>query len=186
MKPFGTFLSAVTFFHVSEFVLASIYMRKDLSRRSWLISEPYCVAMLLACLEYWLEIRYCSILKFKVISRAGLAGVITGEVIRKTAMVTAKHNFTHDVKFERQQEHVLVTQGIYRYCRHPGYLGWLVWVLGTQALLANPICLAGFSIVAWKFFQERIAVEEQQLRLFFGESYSQYAAKTPTLIPFIR
>lgn len=28
--------------------------------------------------------------------------------------VTAKHNFTHDVKFERQQEHVLVTQGIYR------------------------------------------------------------------------
>ena len=33
MKPFVTFLSAVAFFHVSEFVLASIYMRKDLSRR---------------------------------------------------------------------------------------------------------------------------------------------------------
>lgn len=43
-----------------------------------------------------------------------------------------------------------------------------------------------YKLQAWKFFQERIAVEEQQLRLFFGESYSQYAAKTPTLIPFIR
>lgn len=148
MKPFVTFVLSVAFFHVSEFVLASVYMRKDLSRRckfcvmsgttcgrfsllypyglwitcasrlaAWLISEPYCVAMMLACLEYWLEIRYCSIFKFKVvgrkhtevditrvaaglvhpellgkgalqmISRAGLAGIVTGEVIRKTAMV---------------------------------------------------------------------------------------------------
>ena len=96
MKPFLNFLSAVAFFHVSEFVLASIYMRKDLSRRckcydavpamtaptffmqfhicpvwlnaAWLISEPYCVAMLLACLEYWLEIRYCSIVKLEVVA----------------------------------------------------------------------------------------------------------------------
>ncbi|DBA73683.1 TPA: hypothetical protein ACH3X2_009663 [Trebouxia sp. C0005] len=70
--------------------------------------------MLLACLEYWLEVTFCSIIKVQVISKAGLAGIVTGELIRKTAMVTAKHNFTHDVKFEKQQEHVLITQGIYR------------------------------------------------------------------------
>lgn len=186
MKPFVTFMSAVAFFHFSEFLLASVYMRKDLSRRSWLISEPYCLAMLLACLEYWLEVRFCSIIKIQVISKAGLAGILTGEFIRKTAMVTAKHNFTHDVKFEKQQEHVLVTQGIYRYCRHPGYLGWFIWVIGTQMLLMNPLCLTGFSFVAWKFFSERIAIEEQQLQRFFGNSYNTYAAQTPTLIPFIR
>ncbi len=33
MKPFVTFMSAVAFFHLSEFLLASMYMRKDLSRR---------------------------------------------------------------------------------------------------------------------------------------------------------
>jgi len=33
MKPFVTFMSAVAFFHFSEFLLASVYMRKDLSRR---------------------------------------------------------------------------------------------------------------------------------------------------------
>jgi len=33
---------------------------------AWLISEPYCIAMLLACLEYWLEVRFCSIIKFQV------------------------------------------------------------------------------------------------------------------------
>ncbi|DBA73682.1 TPA: hypothetical protein ACH3X2_009663 [Trebouxia sp. C0005] len=44
--------------------------------------------MLLACLEYWLEVTFCSIIKVQVISKAGLAGIVTGELIRKTAMVT--------------------------------------------------------------------------------------------------
>jgi len=39
---------------------------------------------------------------------------------------------------------------------------------------------------AWKFFSQRIAIEEQQLQRFFGNSYRQYAAQTPTLIPFIK
>ena len=25
--------------------------------------------------------------------------------------------------------------------RHPGYLGWLVWAVGMQLLLGNPICM---------------------------------------------
>ncbi len=34
-----------------------------------------------------------------------------------------------------------------RYIRHPGYLGWLVWAVGTQILLANPICTIAFAVV---------------------------------------
>ena len=34
-----------------------------------------------------------------------------------------------------------------RYLRHPGYAGWLLWVIGTQALLANPLCLVAFPIM---------------------------------------
>ena len=43
-----------------------------------------------------------------------------------------------------------------------------------------------FGMQAWKFFSERVAIEEQQLQRFFGNSYKTYAAQTPTLIPFIR
>lgn len=35
----------------------------------------------------------------------------------------------------------------FRYIRHPGYLGWLVWSVGTQVLLINPICTVLFGIV---------------------------------------
>ena len=28
--------------------------------------------------------------------------------------------------------------------RHPGYLGFLLWSVGTQVLLMNPLCTVGF------------------------------------------
>jgi uncharacterized membrane protein len=33
----------------------------------------------------------------------------------------------------------------YRYVRHPGYLGWFIWAVGTQVLLANPVCTLLFA-----------------------------------------
>lgn len=38
---------------------------------------------------------------------------------------------------------------------------------------------------AWRFFDQRIQVEEQLLANFFPE-YEAYAARTPTWIPFIQ
>ena len=40
--------------------------------------------------------------------------IIVGEVIRKTGMLTARSNFTHDVQIYKRDDHVLVTGGIYR------------------------------------------------------------------------
>ncbi len=34
-----------------------------------------------------------------------------------------------------------------RYIRHPGYLGFLLWCVGTQLLLVNPVSCITFTIV---------------------------------------
>lgn len=34
-----------------------------------------------------------------------------------------------------------------RYVRHPGYLGWYVWCIGTQLLLVNPLSCISFAYV---------------------------------------
>jgi protein-S-isoprenylcysteine O-methyltransferase Ste14 len=44
----------------------------------------------------------------------------------------------------------------------------------------------GACLQAQRFFSIRIAYEEQLLREFFGDSYSHYAARTPTWMPGIR
>ena len=114
--------------------------------------------------------------------QVGLVCVILGETLRKAGQLTAKQCFTHNISTRRREDHVLVTTGVYRYVRHPGYLGWLIWAVGTQVMLANPVSIALFAYTSWRFFAARIAFEEAALRRFFGAAYDAYAARTRTWI----
>lgn len=87
---------------------------------------------------------------FYWISYLGLCVCIAGEVLRKTAMLTAKSNFNHlvtsviknlfffyfnlfiQVQCEKNEGHKLVTHGVYGMFRHPSYVGWFYWSIGTQ------------------------------------------------------
>lgn len=66
------------------------------------------------------------------ISIIGLILCIMGEVLRKLAMFTANTNFNHIVQTVKERDHVLVTHGVYGLCRHPSYVGWFYWSIGTQ------------------------------------------------------
>lgn len=71
------------------------------------------------------------------VSLVGLALVVCGEVVRKLSMITAATNFNHYVQYRKQQDHQLVTHGIYSLCRHPSYVGWFLWSIGTQVSLSH-------------------------------------------------
>ncbi|KAG1668152.1 hypothetical protein FOA52_005144 [Chlamydomonas sp. UWO 241] len=160
-------------------------MRAELGFKSLLLSKPYCAAMAVATGEYWLELWLIPGLKQAPFpAYAGLCLVLLGEAVRKVGMLTAQASFTHMIRRERQPSHVLVTWGIYRFVRHPGYLGWAVWAVGTQVMLANPLSAVLFVAVVWRFFSDRIPYEERHLRRMFPE-YEQYALRTPTWMPFI-
>ncbi|GAQ82316.1 protein-S-isoprenylcysteine O-methyltransferase [Klebsormidium nitens] len=184
---FLVFVGLVAFFHVSEFTLAAVYDRDNLGYHSWLISPPYCLALLAACAEYWVESSLFPGMKGPdVVSLVGLVVALLGEAIRKTGIITAGSSFTHHIRHHREQNHRLITEGIYRYIRHPGYLGWFLWAVGLQAMLCNPVCFISFAIISWRFFATRIPYEEHFLVTFFGDRYDSYRKRTPTYIPFIK
>lgn len=86
----------------------------------------------------------------------GFAMLVFGQVIRTIAMAKAGSNFNHTVQMRKKQGHVLVTDGIYLWLRHPSYFGFFWWGLGTQVVLGNPVCLTGYLVVLWRFFRHRI------------------------------
>ena len=53
-------------------------------------------------------------------------------------------------------------------------------------MLCNPVCLFGYAVASWKFFNERIFDEEISLLNFFGEDYVDYQNKVGTGLPFIK
>eukprot|EP01092_Planopodium_desertum_P016588 TRINITY_DN92921_c0_g1_i1.p1 TRINITY_DN92921_c0_g1~~TRINITY_DN92921_c0_g1_i1.p1 ORF type:complete len:136 (-),score=9.03 TRINITY_DN92921_c0_g1_i1:407-754(-) len=112
---------------------------------------------------------------------------VIGGGIRMVAIATAQHNFTHEVASTKVTAHVLVTEGIYRYMRHPGYFGWFWWCVGMQILICNPVCAIGFFYYIRLWFKDRIEDEESEMERpdFFGDQYKEYKKKTPTYIPGI-
>lgn len=181
-------LFAIIFFHVSEYILAIIFHgRSNVTLRSLLISKNYLLAMIFSLLEYLIEIYLFPGLKEHWwASNFGLAMVVIGEIIRKLAIITAGRAFTHLIKIYHEEHHSLVTHGIYRFVRHPGYSGFLIWSIGTQIMLCNPISAVAFAVVVWRFFSQRIPYEEYFLRQFFGSQYDDYALKVPSGVPFVK
>eukprot|EP01027_Heterolobosea_sp_BB2_P007303 GEZU01010887.1.p1 GENE.GEZU01010887.1~~GEZU01010887.1.p1 ORF type:complete len:145 (-),score=24.81 GEZU01010887.1:34-468(-) len=144
--------------------------------------------MSLAVAEYFIESYFFPDFKprFWSISVLGFFLCLIGDSMRKAAMLTGKASFTHQIKYYKRQEHKLITHGIYRYVRHPGYLGWFIWSVGTQILLCNPVCSVIFFAWSAYFFYDRIPYEEKYLIRFFGDEYVRYRDRTPTYLPFVK
>lgn len=185
---FGFYVAALGFFHISEYILTSIYNPHTLAIDSFLLnhSKEYAIAALGSWIEYWVECYFFPGLKtLHYISTVGCIMVVCGEILRKVAMITAGSNFTHMVQYRKRDEHELVTTGVYSLFRHPSYVGWFYWSVGTQVVLCNPVCLLGYTAASWMFFKERIEDEEESLVLFFGEDYIEFKKRVGTGIPFI-
>lgn len=185
---FGWYMCSLSFFHYSEYLVTAIINPRSLSLDSFLLNHSleYTLAALSSWVEFTVEKLSAPELKqLNWISVVGLVMVLCGEALRKSAMLTAGSNFNHIVQNEKAQSHVLVTSGVYSYFRHPSYVGWFYWSIGTQVILCNPVCIVGYTIASWRFFRERIEEEELSLIHFFAEAYVEYKNKVPTGLPFI-
>ncbi len=78
----------------------------------------------------------------------------------------------------------LVTEGIYRYIRHPIYSAGLIGTWGI--FLKSPsLVAAGLSALATLFWILTARSEEAENVQFFGEAYRRYVKQTRMFIPFL-
>lgn len=84
-----------------------------------------------------------------------------------------------------QDEHRLVSDGPYRWLRHPSYTGALLIMLGVGLALGNWLSLAIMVVAFVPAYGYRIHVEEKALAQRFGDVYAAYARKRWRLLPFV-
>ncbi|CAD5231976.1 unnamed protein product [Bursaphelenchus xylophilus] len=187
MVFFTRYTLMLTLFHFSEFVFTALTNNENLKVDSflWNHSLEYWVAAITSWLEFGLESLFVPQLLVNYVSLFGVLICLTGEVIRKLAMWHASTAFTHLIAIRRNKGHNLITNGIYSVVRHPGYLGWFLWSIGTQIILCNPFCLMAYAYVSYRFFDDRIYEEERYLLEFFGKRYRDYKRRVPSGIPGI-
>ncbi len=112
---------------------------------------------------------------------AGLLILVAGLVIRWAAIWNLGSAFSANVAIRKAQR--VRTTGLYRYVRHPSYLGLVLIFLAIGIHSRNWISLAIVLVLPTVALLYRIRVEERALCAAFGEEYIAYSRMTKRLIP---
>lgn len=128
----------------------------------------------------FLSFRICNSL---IISQLGLCLILIGMGLRFILIITLGKFFTVDVTI--QKGHELKKDGLYRFIRHPSYLGSILSFIGFGLSLNNWISLLIISIPVTIALIYRIKVEEKLLTEQFGSIYTDYLDKTHKLLPWV-
>ncbi len=84
-----------------------------------------------------------------------------------------------------EEEHQLITNGIYSKLRHPMYTGAMLSIIGPFMGFRSFIVLILISIFNFWLLILRMNREEKMLISAFGEKYETYMKRTKRMIPFI-
>ena len=113
---------------------------------------------------------------------AGLSLCIVGLTIAIVAACTLKRFYSSTLVV--REDHQLITHGVYRFARHPLYLGVLIAIMGVPVYAPS---LNGFLILSLltPIILFRIKMEEDMLTEHFGDEYKAYRKATKKLVPFL-
>ena len=116
----------------------------------------------------------------EVVRWIGVALFAIGGALRLAPVFALGRRFSGLVAI--QTDHRLVTDGIYRFIRHPSYLGLIVntvgWALAFRSIIGILLAVLVIPIVV-----ARIRAEEALLLSHFGAQYEAYRARTWRIVP---
>ena len=110
----------------------------------------------------------------------GVPPAIAGVALMYATLTNLGKNLTDTVSIRR--EATLVTQGPYRWVRHPFYVTAALLMLAAALLSAN-LAIATSGLVVIALLVLRTPKEEQMLVERFGDDYRQYMAHTGRFFP---
>lgn len=96
---------------------------------------------------------------------------------------TLGKNYSQDVVI--MKEHNLVTNGIYKFIRHPQYLSQILSDLGAGLALLSYLVFLIALLIELPLFIARAILEEKILLKHFGEKFIAYKKQSGFIFPFI-
>jgi protein-S-isoprenylcysteine O-methyltransferase Ste14 len=113
---------------------------------------------------------------------AGLALLVIGFFAMIWATKYLAEQFSVQVTI--QKNHRLVTDGPYRFLRHPRYFGVLLFLAGFSLVFLSWLALllvaAMALVLGWRIYNEEILMREE-----FHADWESYSRRTGCLIPFV-
>ncbi len=123
------------------------------------------------------------IFDMSVYAYLGNAIMIAGFLFRIFATRTLKEYYTRTLKIQSDQK--VIYYGLYKYIRHPGYLGVMMLWVGASLASNNWLIFSIITLTSIIAYHYRMESEEEMLESAFGESYIEYKKRSWRLIPWV-
>lgn len=91
-------------------------------------------------------------------------------------------NYTQDIAIKKN--HQLITNGPFKFVRHPQYLSQILLDIGGAAATLSFI-LAPLALIQIPFLFLRASFEDKLLEKHFGENFRLYKKKSGMILPFV-
>ncbi len=133
------------------------------------------------------SIPYLEILEVEIplaLRLLGVLGVIVSTIFLVWTTKTLGTNFSP--KLELRQNHQLVTDGPYRWIRHPMYMGNAFWIVAFTLMSSWWVFIIYLVLFVTFIMIIRTPLEEQMMLERFGEQYRRYMDKTGRFVPKIK
>lgn len=114
----------------------------------------------------------------------GFVFVVLGFIECMIARYNLSDNWTNSYEYQIKEKHKLITNGIYKYVRHPIYGG--MWLMGIGMLLVagsySVVIFTPFVFIGINYLANR---EEKLLTKHYGKKYLNYMKTSKKFIPFL-
>ncbi len=134
-------------------------------------------AVMLALSGYFYPLLQIHCLPYRFLVMAGAVLIVIGIPFWLMAAATVMRAYNADS---------LVTSGVFRWCRHPLYASWVVFIAPGIVLLLNSWPLLTTPLFMYFLLRRLVRREEEYLAAVFGTKYLDYQARVPCILPYGR
>jgi protein-S-isoprenylcysteine O-methyltransferase Ste14 len=126
---------------------------------------------------------YFAFLDSVLVAFTGLIFYIIGAIIALASRIQLGR-YGHGM-IAIEENHELLTTGLYKTVRHPLYTGGLLGRIGIALTIRSYVTGFLYFLAYFMVFRARMTIEEELLLAEFGEEYEVYMQQTKRLIPRI-
>ena len=138
------------------------------------LSLGYGMVMLVIS-RYFQPVFQIDFVPYWLMSILGIALILVGVPFFIISVITAMRAYNDDA---------LVTDGIFRCCRHPLYASWVIFFVPGIVLLVNSWIGLTTPIFMYLILRKLVIKEETYLESVFVSEYLDYKRKVPCILPY--
>ncbi|EOD42258.1 Putative protein-S-isoprenylcysteine methyltransferase [Candidatus Nanobsidianus stetteri] len=136
--------------------------------------------VILASIDYYYNF---SLFNYNLGYYIGFILFIIGIILQGIAEATLGKYYLPSIGTVEGQK--IVKDGIYKYIRHPGYLGEIIIFFGLGFVTYSLLGILGAFIVSLMVYVGEVIPEEKYMLEKFGKEYEEYMKETFRFIPYI-